>query len=178
LFSGVKETRYLNVLVPSQALFLAKKTSEQPRPKGRRVATAPRLFSETKTKIFAALLVVGLLAISLNASFDYARAGAQKEYIIPNDEKMRECRVMSDQWIRFYDKGIVAEPLPREDDFGYFLKTGASLVIYEKNISMEKSLDYDAIIGKNYLFLRPNKCAQQPTSFVLKVWRGDWNIKK
>jgi hypothetical protein len=166
LFSGVKDTRFLAILVPLQALFLAKK------------------IGETKLKNFSAFLLAGLLAVSLLMSIAHISArndisqGGVDGYAIPDDEKIKECRVMSDQWVLFYAKGIVAEPLPREGDFGHFLKNGASIVIYGKRAGMGKSPDYDIIAEKNYLFLRPAGCAPQPKSFVLKVWRGDWDAKK
>ncbi len=155
LFSGVKDTRFLDVLVPLQALFL-----------GRRMAGAKTSVEALLVAGLFALLAGGVLAILLSPPIDYV-----SPYTIPEDGKLMECRVMSDRWVYFYPKGIVAEPLPQEYDFGYFLKTGTSLVIYDRQVNMSESPDYDIIIGEGYLLFRSKGCAQQPKSYIAKVWR-------
>ena len=158
LVSGVKETRFLNILVPAQASFLAKKTSKP-----------------AQANFAKALLA--LLAISaLLAPLFYYNPSNQKQYAIPDDVKLKECRVMSDHWLRFYEKGIIAEPLPREDDFDYFLKSGVNLVVYDQKVGLQESPDYEIIKGDGYSFFKPRACEPQPQNYTLKVWRGDWRI--
>ena len=83
---------------------------------------------------------------------------------------------MSDNWVYFYRKGIVAEPVPLESDYQKVLSEGTVLVIYDKQkfSGLKENFSSRLVEGKDYLQLNPNGCSPQLDRFVLKVWRGDW----
>jgi hypothetical protein len=160
LFSGVKEMRFLDILVPVQALVLG----------GRFSASNAKQFLRLPLSGLAVVLAAAAIAVLLLMP---AALGGHEKYSIPQDQKIRECRVMSDRWVDFYREGVVAEPLPLEIDFVDFLERGTSLVVYEKQVGMNESPEYEIINGQEYLFLKSKRCDPQPKSYVFKVWRGN-----
>lgn len=152
LFSGIKETRFLNVTVPAQAINLAKAFEEK---KFRKVI---------QTILVISVILSGFLVTQLNPN----------SLETPEGEYLHKCRVMSDQWIYFYEKGIIAEPLPGKESFENHLNEGTSLIIYNKNIDLT-GIETEVIETGDYTILKSGKCAEQPGNYVLKIWRGNWN---
>lgn len=153
--SGIKEYRFLNVLVPAQALNTSKEKNGKVR----------------------GLIVTGLgLMILTVAVMTIGFAPGYNQPEIPI-ELIGDCRVMSDQWVYFYPAGIVAEPLPGEDYLHDYLAKGIILVIYQKQLYQDVNWgNYEIINDKTRLAVKPKDCAKRPEKYVLniqKLWRGE-----
>ncbi|MFH1256190.1 MAG: hypothetical protein V1494_02760 [Candidatus Diapherotrites archaeon] len=152
---SIKELRFFNAAVPAQAEMISRETDESKKYRG----------------LFALLLVIFIAVFALTTGGYFLSGGGVKE--IPSNDFIRECAVMSDQWVLFYPKGIVAEPLPGSDAFQYFLSEGYSLAI-SKNTKFDFSglYGFEFVEAKDFLILKSGKCRPQPESYALKVWRG------
>tara|TARA_Y100000310_G_scaffold71983_1_gene67924 strand:+ start:3541 stop:4752 length:1212 start_codon:yes stop_codon:yes gene_type:complete len=139
LFSGIKELRFLNLLVPAQAINISKTTN-------------PNI------KKFLSGLIVLLFLFSAFNLFYYPPSNPD----IPEGEFLNECKVMSDQWVYFYPKGIVAEPLNPKSDLDSLLEKGVVLVVFNESAF---NLPENGV----YTILKPEKCEVQKKNFVLKI---------
>jgi hypothetical protein len=151
VFSGIKEARFLNVFVP----FQATKIGEFVNGKNERKLVFGIII------ILILIMVVGTLMLPKFS----------KE--VPAGEFIYECRVMSDNWVYLYSKGIVAEPLPGKDSFFYFLENGVNLVIYDQNVDGVDFKPFEKIKTKDYTLIKSNLCEEQPSKYELLIWRGD-----
>jgi hypothetical protein len=149
LTSGIKESRFLNVVAP----FLSINLSNIPK---------------------NAVIFVALLAVLFSGYFVYLSFNQPPVLQIPKYDYINSCKVMSDRWVYFYKFGVVAEPLPGTDSFDYFLSHGTTLVIYDLNSLNFNKNKYDILFDSvsNSYIIRSNYCAAQDKNYVLKVWRG------
>ncbi|MCR4335141.1 MAG: hypothetical protein NUV57_01240 [archaeon] len=139
LFSGIKELRFLNLLVPAQALNLSKTTN-------------PNI------KKFLSVLIILLFMFSIVILLNYPPSNP----ILPEGEFLKECRVASDNWVYFYPQGIVAEPLNLGNDLNSLLEKGIVLVVFNETA-------FNLPENGAYTILEPEKCEPQKDNFVLKI---------
>jgi len=150
ILSGIKETRFLNVFVPFQAIKISELS-----------------VLNKNYKIFFIFVIILMFIYSLN--FLSINRPVQE---IPQQVIDSNCRVMSDNWVYFYKFGIVAEPLPGPDSYYYFLDKGVSLVFYDKNNFSEIG-DFNLIETNDYILVLSTVCASRPNKYELLVWRGN-----
>lgn len=145
-FSGIKETRFMNTVVPALAFNSAM------------LARRSR---------FAAAVIFILLLLSLYFGAVIFLSGTPyANPPIPADSFIRDCRVASDKWVFFYYRGIVAETSYDMSDWNQYLAQGGSLVIYDYN-----SIDLNKFAGKvinrgDYVIIKSDSCAPQPKKYI------------
>jgi len=151
VFSGIKETRFLNVLVPFQATKIGE-----------------FVYGKDKQKLIFSIIIILILIILVGTL-------ANQRYVkkIPADDFIYGCRVMSDNWVYLYSDGIIAEPLPGKESFIYFLENGVNLLIYDQNIEDIDFAPFKKIITNDYTIIKSNTCDKQPNKYELLVWRGN-----
>jgi len=142
LISGIKETRFINLLAPLIALNLAKE------------------FNGSK-KLFVFSLITFILII---ASVFIYHNSLVSNFVVPQDSFIKDCRVASDKWVFFYDKGIVAECFFDVGPIDEYLLKGGSIVLYDyKNYDLNK---YNLINRGDYVILKSDSCAPQPKKYI------------
>lgn len=139
IVSGIKETRFLNLLSPLIAFNTAK------------LAKKSKLLA-----LLAILVFVLFLWITPQPYF-------VSTINIPSDSFIKDCRVASDEWVFFYDKGIVAECywdiFPKE-----FVSNGGSIVLYHsQGIDLN---GFNVINRGDYVILKSDSCAPQPKKYI------------
>lgn len=150
ILSGIKETRFLNVFAAFQAIKISEISA-----------------SNKKYKLIFIFIIIIMFFYSLN--FLLINRNVQE---IPIEVLDSNCRVMSDHWVYFYKLGVIAEPLPGQDDYFKFLDKGVILVFYEKNLFIEID-GFEVIENEDYTLIMPKNCAPRPEKYQLFVWRGN-----
>lgn len=153
--SGIKESRFLNALLPGQAANFSSAHSKH-------------------VKWFCALIF--LLAVCFAVYGDVWIK--YKEPQVP--QLGYDCKILSDGWVYFYPHGIIAEPVPGKAAFGTVLDQGATIVIYDRarygftdKNGLEAFGKYAITDANDYLVIKPGNCIAPPQEYVLKIWRGD-----
>lgn len=163
IFSAVKETRFLGLLTPMLAFNAAKASAKSRR-----------------TKIFfMAVAFLSLLAVFV---YFFHAPYFVRSISIPQDSFIKDCRVASDNWVFFYDKGIVAEYPPNPNSWSAFVSGGGSIVLY--NYQGKDFNGFDVINRGEYVILKSSSCAPQPKSYIsgplrdsVLKWLRDTNSK-
>jgi hypothetical protein len=143
VFSGIKETRFINLLVPAIAFNAAK------------------LFGAKYHKSIFLIFVLFIVAILWVYPYPfYAKMD------IPSDSFVKDCRTASDKWVFFYNEGIVSECIYDIADLNAFVQNGGSLVVYDY-----KNFDLNSISGTlvdrgSYVIVHSNSCAPQPKKYI------------
>lgn len=155
LISGIKETRFLNFTVPAIAFNAGYFSS-----KIRKISIA-----------FSFLLSVALVFLLFLAMWVYPKVW-YNDISIPNDGFLNQCRVASDKWVFFYEKGIVAECSYDIRDWNYFVQNGGSFVLYDYN-NYDLTRFEGKIIDRNeYIIIKSDSCARQPKKYISGPWRN------
>ncbi len=162
--SGIKEMRFMNMLVPGVAFNAA-------------------LVANKNKKIIALFFIIFALFF-ISASYGFISTAGYSTPSIPNDSFVKNCEIASDKWVYFYYEGIVAECSYDIGDWNAFVENGGSFVLYDYN-----SYDLSAIKGKiinrgEYVIVAPDsdKCVPQPKKYIsgslrnyLVKWLRDTN---
>ncbi len=143
IISGIKEARFLNLLVPAQAINISKIENKKIR------------------NVFAILIPIMLLSVILIFQFVPAEPN------IPENEFIYNCEIASDRWVEFYPENIIALPLPEKNQYNTFLENGTSIVIY--NYENYYKTGFEEIEKENYIIIKSEKCKNPPEKFVLKI---------
>lgn len=160
VFSGIKETRLINLLVPAIAFNSAK------------------LFNEKYSKRIFVLFVLFFIIFWWVYPFsNYSSVP------VPTDSFIRNCRVASDKWVFFYDDGIVSECIYDIADLNEFVASGGSLVLYDyKNFDLN-SISWTQINRGDYIIIHSPNCSPQPKKYIsgslrnyVLRWQRDSNI--
>ncbi len=146
LLSKIRETRFLNAMFPAIA-FLAAKLS--------------------KKYSFAKMFLVLLLLLTI---LFVPSPQPQRELEVPEHDFLKECRVATDMWVYFYEKGIVAEVSYDIGDWNKFIESGGNLVLYHE-------YDFDSIKGEKifeeeYVIIKSDSCAPQPEKYISGTLRN------
>jgi len=145
IFSAVKETRFMGILVPILAFNAAEASMRSPK---------IRLFF---LLIFALAFVAAFFGIFTKPYFI-------SEFNTPTDDFVKQCRVASDKWVFFYESGIVAECLADISSWEEFISDGGSIVLYERNgVDLSK---FNVINRGEYVILKSDLCAPQPKKYI------------
>ncbi len=143
IFSGIKETRFINLLVPSIAFNSAK------------------LFNAKYSKKIFILFVLFFVVFLLVYPFPY-----YAKTPIPSDSFIKDCRTASDKWVFFYDKGIISECLFDIGDWNNFVQNGGSIVLYDyKNYDLN-SFSSNIINRGEYIIIDSPSCDPQPKKYI------------
>ncbi len=143
LVSGIKEYRFLNALVPAQALNISAQ------------------------KINGKLTIAVILLLIAGAAYGFV-AMQPAEKTLPKEGFLKECRVMSNEWVYLYRAGIVAEPLPDSADTNALSESGVAIVLMDEKNAPNKG-DFNIIKGGSYIILKPKNCSPQPKKYELRV---------
>ncbi len=152
LFSGNKEVRFLMPLISSQAILYSAMVK--------------------KRQWLDKLIRVGIIAVVLVilAFPFYALAVRPPEVVIPTSAELGNCRIASDRWIDFYQRGIIAGPTPPESEFEQLVQNGTTLVLFHKTFySKQMLVSLGAIEFSNYFLIKPAGCAPRPIFYTLRV---------
>jgi hypothetical protein len=151
VFSGIKESRFLNVLVPSQAVNAARAS-----------------FGNKKIKVFFVALL--FLSIFLVAFFQTGIRINNYSPRIPENDFIRNCRVGSDNWVYFYPKGIVAEQVGWEGDFNRLVESETNIVLY-REYSYDLNIPNAQIITtQDCIIIKFEKCLPPMKQYVSGPW--------
>lgn len=143
IFSGIKETRLINLLVVAIAFNSAKLVKE-----------------EYPKKLVLVFVLFNILLFTLYPFPYYANVP------IPKDDFVKNCRTASDKWVFFYDEGIISECIYDIGDLNAFVNNGGSLVVYDyKNFNLN-SISGTLIDRKDYVIVHSNACAPQPNKYI------------
>ena len=88
------------------------------------------------------------------------------DLVVPQDQYLKDCRVASDDWVFFYEKGIIAECIYDISSRKDFVSNGGNLVIYNyKDLNL---LEYGGtIVQRNeYVIIKSDSCAPQPKKYI------------
>jgi hypothetical protein len=150
--SGIKEMRFLNMLVPAIAFNCALLVGKKP---SRKI-----IFSFLLLWLFVAVFVFSLLPFILFSWHWYSVVS------VPNDDFIKNCRVASDKWVFFYEEGIVAEVIYDISDWNSFVKKGGSIVLFDyKNYDLN-SVFGEKIFRSEYVIIKSSSCAPQPKKYI------------
>jgi hypothetical protein len=143
VFSGIKETRFINLLVPAIAF------------------NASKLLNNKYNKKIFFIFILFIFAILWVYPYPfYAKTD------IPSDQFVKDCRTASDKWVFFYEKGIVSECIYDIADLNEFVQSGGSLVIYDyKNYDLN-SISGTLINRGSYVIIDSPSCAPQPKKYI------------
>jgi hypothetical protein len=147
IVSGIKETRFLNLLSPViafNAAFSAKKNK--------------KLF------VFYSLVVCFMLYIFWYGLYNFGSPAYVSKIDYPTDSFIYNCRVASDNWVFFYAHGIVAEGVFGLSSIQKFVAKGGNVVLYHY-----KSFDlsgYNVIDRGSYVILKSDSCLPQPKKYI------------
>lgn len=153
LISGIKETRFINMLVPSiafNAAFLAKQSSKK----------------KKFLHIFVLVLIGLFLMIFFTPSFNFFKSPVVTPILVAQDDFIKECRVASDKWVYFYEKGIIAEVVYDIPDLNKFVSSGGSLVLYSPSSFDLSNISAERIDRGEYTILKSSSCAPQPKKYI------------
>ena len=143
IFSGIKETRFINLLVPSIAFNSAK------------------LFNAKYSKKIFVLFVLFFAVLLFVYPFPY-----YEKTPIPSDSFIKECRTASDRWVFFYDQGIVSECVFDIRDWNAFVENGGSIVLYDYNSYDLSSFSNNIINRGSYIIIDSPACSPQPKKYI------------
>lgn len=143
IFSGIKETRFINLLVPAIAFNAAK------------------IFNKNYSKRIFFIFVLVILALLWIYPFPYYGA-----IQIPNDSFVKDCRTASDKWVFFYSQGVVSECVYDIVDLNEFVLSGGSLVLYDYNSFDLNSISGTLINRGSYVIIDSPSCAPQPKKYI------------
>ncbi len=143
IFSGIKETRFINLLVPSIAFNSAK------------------LFNAKYSKKIFVLFVLFFAILLFVYPFPY-----YEKTPIPSDSFIKECRTASDRWVFFYDQGIVSECVFDIRDWNAFVENGGSIVLYDYNSYDLSSFSNNIINRGSYIIIDSPACSPQPKKYI------------
>jgi hypothetical protein len=148
IISKIKETRFFGLAFIGAAFF---------------AGIVAKKFKSTKILF---VLIILLLFLINPPNF-----GPLKELEIPNDDFIKDCRVLSDNWVYFYPKGILAEPVYEFDDLNTFVLSGGNMVLYSDlknhNFVGEK------IQRDGYVIIKSDTCFPQPKKQVTGILRKE-----
>jgi hypothetical protein len=158
--SGIKETRFINLLTPLIAFNAAK------------VAKKGLCFA------------IPILLLFLLCFYFYPKPG-YSELNVPGDSFIKDCRVASDKWVFFYPKGIVAEVVYDLRSWDTFIQDGGAIVLYDYKLYDLNKFSSDTIINRgDYVIIKSDKCAPQPKKYIsgsmrntVYRWLRDTNSK-
>lgn len=143
IVSGIKETRFINLLVPSIAFNAAK------------------IFGAKYSKRIAVAFILFFIILLLVYPFPY-----YAKTPIPSDSFVKDCRTASDKWVFFYNEGIVSECVFDIVDWNAFVQTGGSIVLYDyKNYDLN-SFSNNIINRGEYIIIDSPSCAPQPKKYI------------
>ncbi|MDD4128782.1 MAG: hypothetical protein PHY04_03545 [Candidatus ainarchaeum sp.] len=143
IFSGIKETRLINLLVVAIAFG------------------AGKLFGDKYSKKLVVLFVLFNVLLLILYPFPFYASTP-----IPSDDFVKDCRTASDKWVFFYDEGVVSECVYDIVDLNAFVQSGGSLVLYDyKNFDLN-SISGTLINRTDYIIIHSNNCAPQPKKYI------------
>jgi len=139
-FSGIKETRFMNLLSPVLAFNAAKLSKKN------------NFLFWFFILAFVVFLVIGPKPYFVSS------------FNIPQDSFIKDCRVASDKWVFFYDKGIVAECFWDVGPIDEYLSKGGNIVLYDyKGYDLNK---YNVINRGDYVIIKSDSCSPQPKKYI------------
>ncbi|MFA6064669.1 MAG: hypothetical protein WC746_02400 [archaeon] len=139
--SGIKETRFINLLSPVIAVNAA-------------------LFAGKDKKKVLFLVIVFILF------FWFSPKPGHADLIVPQDQYLKDCRVASDDWVFFYEKGIIAECIYDISSWKEFVSNGGNLVIYNyKDLNLSE-YGGTVIQRDKYVIIKSDSCAPQPKKYI------------
>jgi hypothetical protein len=139
-FSGIKETRFMNLLSPVLAFNAAK-------------------LSKNNKFLFWFFVLVFILFLVIGPKPYFV-----SDFNIPQDSFIKDCRVASDKWVFFYDKGVVAECFWDVGPIEEYLSKGGNIVLYDyKNIDLN---GFNVINRVDYVIIKSDFCSPQPKKYI------------
>ncbi len=163
IFAAVKETRFMGILVPVLAFNAAKASNHN-----------------KKIRLFF-LIVFGFAFVAVFYGV-FTKPYFISEFNTPADDFVKQCRVASDKWVFFYDKGIVAECLVDIHSWKEFVSGGGNIVLYDK--TGVDLTGFNVVDRGDYVILKSDSCAPQPKKYIsgylrmsVVKWLRDTNSK-
>ncbi len=159
LISGIKETRFINLLTPATAINISIVSHKSHKLK--------LIFIILFLIIFIALLHP--LILNPIGHWNYMF----KKDVVPTDSFLYECKIASDKWVLFYPVGIVAQFLPGEERFEEYLSKGTNLVIYNYKWYDLNKFSSKIIDRGEYFIIKSDSCSPPPKKYL----SGPWSYK-
>jgi hypothetical protein len=146
--SGIKELRFINMLVPGIAF------------------NAALIAKKNKKALILFLVIFALFFVS--ASYGFLTSAGYTSPAIPNDSFVKNCEIASDKWVYFYYEGIIAECSYDIGDWNAFVENGGSFVLYDYNAYNLSAVKGKVINRGEYVLIAPlnGKCMPQPKKYI------------
>jgi hypothetical protein len=141
VISGIKETRFINLLTPAIAFNAA-------------------LFAGKDKRKIVLLVVIFFLFMY------FSPKPGHSELLMPSDSFIKDCRVASDEWVFFYNQGVVAECLYDITSWRAFVSSGGSIVLYNYSGQDLNSIGGEFIQREGYVIIKSSSCAPQPKKYI------------
>jgi len=139
--SGIKETRFINLLSPVIAFNAA-------------------LFAGKDKKKTILLILIFIIF------FWFSPKPGHTDLIVPEDQYLKDCRVASDKWVFFYDSGIIAECIFDISSLKEFVSSGGNLVIYDYKDYNISNYGGTVIQRDEYVIIKSDSCTPQPKKYI------------